>query len=255
METLGNYFRLSKNGNYRTALISSVYDVSNKIPIFYGIYNHFNERAALLDQLEHIRANDIVIVDRGYFSNEVLLELHKRNIKVIFRIKSNLKIIQNLKKNTKDLTFDYNVTNSNIKMRLIKYEVNNNIYFLFTNIIDKKIYPTKTFYDLYKKRWSVETDFFYAKRYLSMDHLNSKTVNGIRKEIYIHNFIQIIDMLFQKELSTNIIRENYKINKKNSLFILGEQLLHLILYNNITKKLIDKILKLLGLIIKNNNKF
>ncbi len=58
--------KLSKNKQYTKVLISSLYDIDNKIPINYTISKQFNERKLLTSQLKYIKKGDIIVMDRGY---------------------------------------------------------------------------------------------------------------------------------------------------------------------------------------------
>jgi hypothetical protein len=55
--------------------------------------------------------------------------------------------------------------------------------FYITNIFQRAFTP-KVIYDLYRQRWSVETFFNFFKHLLHIEHLISRTRNGIMVEIY-----------------------------------------------------------------------
>ena len=59
-----NEFCLSNSKQYRTCLLSSLFDVDLNIPINYFVTNDHNERNALIHQLKYLHKNDVVIGDR-----------------------------------------------------------------------------------------------------------------------------------------------------------------------------------------------
>lgn len=251
LSVLGNNndYKLSKNGNYSTALISSLYDIENKIPINYEIFDKFNERESLQTQLKNVRKGDILIMDRGYYSAQLLNSLKMKGISFIFRMKKNSKFITELNKENK---FDYNthfIYNENkFKIRIIKYSINNQSYYLATDILNKNK-DINYFKDLYNKRWNIETDFKYNKLYLSMEKLSSKNISNIKKEVYVHYFIMTLSSYLEYIiLQDNNYERNKKINKKNSLSIFSDELLYLLFYKKMGKKIKNRIIYLLGYI-------
>jgi hypothetical protein len=72
----GNDVKSSKSGQYGVVLISSTFDVLNKIPINYNVtksnevnFNKkkVNETTGFLDQLHLFNSNDVLIFDRWYY--------------------------------------------------------------------------------------------------------------------------------------------------------------------------------------------
>ena len=82
-------FSTSVNNTYCRGLVSSLFDVNNKMLINYMLCKKYDEREVLMKQIDYLRPNDILIIDRGYYSKELLFFLNKNSIKVIFRMKSN----------------------------------------------------------------------------------------------------------------------------------------------------------------------
>ena len=64
------------------------------------------------------------------------------------------KFKHNLKNNIS--SDDYEVTNNKgNKIRIISYKVNNKIFHMATNLLDKEKYKTDYFKNSYKKRWVI----------------------------------------------------------------------------------------------------
>jgi hypothetical protein len=136
------------NGNYCISLISTLFDIEREIPINYGLFINATERNALREQFKYLKKNDIIIMDRGYYCKDLLFELNKLEVKVIFRLKNNLKILSDLK-NKKDTTIIIKNNNESLKFRIIKYFLNDKLYYLGTTIYNNNC---EYFKKLYWKR-------------------------------------------------------------------------------------------------------
>ena len=86
----------SKTKNYCKAYISCLFDIDAKIPVNYNLSTKNNERQSFKEQFKYLRKNDIVILDRGYYSDDLLMSLEKINVNYIFRLPKSLNIIKNL---------------------------------------------------------------------------------------------------------------------------------------------------------------
>lgn len=92
-----------------------------------------------------------------------------------------------------------------IKLRLVKFMIQNKQYILGTTILDTK-FTVKILANLYHKRWDIETYFRTIKYDLSFDNFHSKKENLIKQEIYMHMFITQL---------ARIMEEIYISSKKN----------------------------------------
>jgi len=79
---------LSLQEKRRGFAASSIYDIERKIPFNYELSNgHEGERVVLIRQLKYLKEGDTLIMDKGYYSLELLKELKERKINYIFRMK------------------------------------------------------------------------------------------------------------------------------------------------------------------------
>ncbi len=69
------------------------------------------------------------------------------------------------------------------KVRLVGLFFENNWFFYITNVFDKS-FSCQVIYELYTKRWTIEIFFNDIKNILKLEHIASKTPNGIKIEIY-----------------------------------------------------------------------
>jgi hypothetical protein len=241
------YEYASENKNYCKAIISCLYDIENKIPINYYLFKKRDERNAFKEQIKYLRAGDIVIFDRGYFSYDIIEKLNNKGINYIFRLKYNKKEVQYMKNNNIN---NYIFKVKNINYKTVSYKINDSEedYYLFTNLIYKSIEELK---DLYWKRWKVELHFKETKYNLSLNNINLKTENSLKQEIYIHNLLFILYYFFNIENNDYLLKTKYKINNKTGIKIFSENIIYLLIFNKLTNSCFEKIKKYFKLIIIN----
>lgn len=241
--------RLSRNKLYSKILINSLYDIHNKICINYAYSTKFNERSLLVEQLKYIKKRDVLIMDAGYYSNDILNTLVDRKIDSIFRLSKNYKMVKKLIKSDINDIIIKMVTNTGniINFRLIKYTVGKNNYYIGTTLLKYTVESLKL---LYKQRWLVETDFFYSKYYHGLKTIKSKNLHNVEHDIMSINFISVITSLFERFTYTNNnIKNGYNINRKNVIHSTTNYLLYILFYKRITKSVIKKLSKLMILIV------
>ena len=236
----------SKNKTYCKGYLSCLIDINNRIPINYNLSIKNNERESFIEQFKYLKKNDIVILDRGYYSKKLLLLLENINVKYIFRLKKKLNIIKKL-----SIKNEYIYEENNIKRRLIKYIIEKQEYYLLTNLFDKSIDELK---NNYWSRWEVEINFKKAKFNLSLETINCKLLNSLQQDIYINHLIFIL--YYYINLKTNIdlkVKNKCKINDKSGIRSFIENTCYILINKKITntqKFIIEQQFKTI-----NNSKF
>jgi hypothetical protein len=217
----------------------------SELKIFYDFLNngHFDNKKTL-------------VLDALYFSDKLANILYDKNLKFISRMKiSSLHLtkfnIENKKNNFID---DYEVmTNKNNKLRIISYKINNKIYHLATNLLDKEKYNVEYFKKAYKKRWDVEIYIKVTKANTNLETLKSKKDEqielNIKKILLVTMIYNYIILLYKKYSKTEkcinnaqFIKSFYdnlifiiikgKFNKKELCFLFS---LFFVLYNSSNK--------------------
>ena len=202
-------FKLSKNKNYTTGNISCLFDVDNNIPINYLLSKSFNERDLLIEQLSYVKTNDIIVADRGYFSNDVINKIIENNSNFIFRITKNKKFISNIKNNESSAIFNYIHNGKIYKFKIYKYST-----------FDKTTLSTK---DITKINKSIHINKIQInkteKKILHCSLDNQKLLNNKNN---INNNEKNVKIKKEKLSTINIlIKENIE-NKRKLLFDLDE---------------------------------
>ena len=209
-------------------LVSTIYDIENEITLNHTSMRFTSERLALQSQLCYIKPNDILIMDRGYFSHELVRILFDNKIQFLFRIKTNSVYAKQLRLNKK---CNFNYTHKKIvrRLRCVKYKIDDkDDYYLLTNILNITVKYAK---ELYRKRWCIETEFKHQKYSCGLDNLVSKSFDGVRKEIAIHTCASIINgyMLSNIRKSDEKNTKTMKYNKKVCGEIINSEIIKIIL--------------------------
>jgi len=237
-----SYYTKNPNGPYKTAMIGSMYDITNHVVINYTVSKSHNERQILLSQLDHLSPGDVAICDRGYFSKELVWNFIKRNLNFVLRLQDSLKLVNDFIETGKDDTIiDYELTNmATIKLRMVKYTKDKEIYYIATSLIDNNEYSLIDLQNIYTLRWDSETDLRYSKSNLSLGYLMSQSRNSVEQDVYVHQFIGIIECVIRLTCFNNQDGKN-KMNTSNCYDIIIDQLLRRILLKRQTKKVRRKL--------------
>jgi hypothetical protein len=186
-----------------------------------------------LDHLKHTEEGSLHIYDRGYFSFEMLTTHRDAKKAAIFRLQTKVRI------NVIDDFWDGNETDKEvlifptekfskkvkkglscanlepIKVRLIKYTIEDKVYVLLTTLLDREKYPENSFKDVYHYRWGHEEMIKVSKVITGVTDLHSKTEWGVKQELYAHFLIIVLLKII--ELQAQPQKEEELKNKKPAL--------------------------------------
>jgi len=234
-------FPTSKKNTYCIGLISSLFDLNNKILINYRLCTNHNERKGLIDQMKYLKPGDIIIMDRGYYSENLLFLLNDKGLHPIFRLKKSMLVVkQIIEKGQTSMNTNIVRNNKSIKFRIVTYTINDNKYYLGTTIMNHTV---SYFKDLYWKRWSVEINFRESKYLLSLNNILSRNQIKVRQDIYIHNILFLIHSFIKNHIQKTLPSDKF-INTKNLFSMIINKILYPVLYNEITvstKEMIERI--------------
>lgn len=119
----------------------------------------------------------ILTFDLGYFDLDRFKKLDERRIFFVTRIKSNVKY---------DIIREYAHSkiikmSNGMQLRLVTFYEDGKKFEYLTNIFDL---PDKYIQGIYEQRWNIEIFFRIMKKYLKIDHLISKSINGVLIQIF-----------------------------------------------------------------------
>jgi hypothetical protein len=101
-----------------------------------------------------------------------------------------------------------------IKLRLIKYKIENEIYVCATTLIGEQ-YPINEFSGVYHGRWGIEELYKISKELINVEDIHSKTERGVKQELYAHALLINIARIFESEANHQLPPPLSKDQKRN----------------------------------------
>jgi hypothetical protein len=197
---------------------------------------NFNERNAFIDQLSNnIPKGSIILFDRGYESIKLISDLISKGLKFIIRMKINSLMVKSmiLDKLTDKLFF----TNEYGAIRVIKYVIEGEDYYLATNIFIKSVTDLKI---MYHSRWTVEEHFKIMKCTLQTSNFTSNTFDKNNQSLYVQLLLIVLASLFKRMIiryHPEKIKNGKTINFINIIHIMNTDILKQILFKTGSKKI------------------
>ena len=160
-------------GRYKSVpcgLLSAAFDVKSKTIVALDFSDKCDERSALVRMLDYVKAGDVLVMDRGYYSEALALILQEQGVQFVFRMKKNV----GLKTFTSIGARGYQ-TPLGVVGAMTNYEMSGSTFRLFhSNRI-----PASQAKEYYRQRWGVEETFKTLKCTVK---LNAKVYKARAKE-------------------------------------------------------------------------
>ena len=147
--------------------------------------------AFLCGQLPHISQDSILLLDRGYPSQDLMETLQDSGVKFLARCSSQfLSEINNAPVGSSTA-----VLKNGISVRVFKFGLpSGEIETLLTNLLEL---PDACLPELYALRWGIETAYFRLKRELCVEKFSGKTANSVRQDFWASMVLLISVAVFQ----------------------------------------------------------
>ena len=283
-ELLLNGYRAPNKGQYYPqGIMSAIYHLGHGF-IHDCLLSKESERHCIIRQMDTLLKNDVLVLDRGYFSYLILYKAVEKGIHLICRLQSGSmnKSVENFwKSGLTDTIIEYYpsaavkseikkqgfyLTYRPIKLRLIKYQIEEEIYVCATTLIGAS-YPGDEFPCLYHGRWGIEELYKISKEFINVEDFHSKSERGVKQELYAHALLINIARIFEFEANKQLpplssdkdfdlkeeIKESYwqgvfkgikkmKINFKNCLLVISRFIEKLIITLEVEKSWLTKML-------------
>jgi IS4 transposase len=146
--------------------------------------------------LDDFEAGDILLLDRGYEGVDHLYEIHKRGQHFIARMRAagscSEQVKALLRSDKKSIVVEVKTkSGESYPVRLVKMgrdRVGLPIV-LCTSLIDKAKYSNREIFDLYLRRWEIETMYHRVKQLFSVEKFYARSLNGVLQEIWANLFM------------------------------------------------------------------
>lgn len=171
----------------REAIAFMLYLPGPELALSFELYSPMvGERQMLFEHLQHLGADDLVLLDRGYPARWVIAALRQRQrhfcmrvddtgfaaVKAFRRSGQREAVIQIAPPSKQDAR-DFGVARKPTTVRLIRVVTpNGKCHVVMTSLLDSSTYPATGFADLYHARWRIEEAFKRIKHRLKLEHLS-----------------------------------------------------------------------------------
>lgn len=252
------------------ARTSILYDLENGM-ILDGVIAPFSqgERQLAISQIKELKKSsyqELLILDRGYPSFEMIYNLNKLEINYVMRIKPRFSNVteafmeSNLMELNTEIKPGKNVSllnklylkNQSIKVRLVKVLLSSGeMELLITSLMNEIKYPSTLFKELYFKRWGIETLYDKLKNKLLIESFTGYSEASILQDFYCTLFLSNIQSLLVSEANEGLISQEinnkkyeYKVNTNLSIGFIKTKLIELFLEESDTEEILAELEKL-----------
>lgn len=245
------------------ARVSVLYDVLNKYVLDSQLSpKSVGERALGLLHIEKSRTNDLIIYDRGYPSYDFINTHLTKSIDYLMRVKVSFSgvtksfIASNKRSQIVEIYPGKNVDisdkqydkNTPIKVRLLRVDLPcGETELLITSLLHNKMYPNKTFKELYFKRWGVETYYDELKNKLKVEYFSGYSNQSILQDFNAAIFISNVQTLIVSDLEDEIKEQTknrkiaYKVNTNLSYGFLKNKIITLFFSNTEMEDIVNQL--------------
>ena len=225
------------NAHYPQGLLSCLYRLRSRVPVDFDLVSHGDERKAAGSHLHALSENDVVVYDRGYFSQALLREHLARGLHPVFRLRVNANgaVAAFADSTETDTVVEIAARPGReeplMRLRLVKYTVSGSAYLLGTTLLDRDQYRIAELSDLYHERWGIEELYKVSKQMIGIEDFHGQSERGVKQELFAHFVLITLTRLFSNQgeglLGGN--RETrdqaqMKVNFKNSLLVVARHL-------------------------------
>lgn len=210
--------------------------------------------------------DSLYIMDRNYVSFDFLAFLQKRDIKFLSRLnlgyytketenmktKDEIVEIAHTKERIKRKHFEDEETReyakkNKIEVRILKYVLKTGEEeYLITNL---KEFSYEELFEIYGKRWNIETLYSSLKNKLQIEKFTSSKEEIIKQDIYastlVYNMVQTMKNEAKEDIEQKKYKHEMKINENISIGLFKNEMIHIMLEDDDKKRLkrYDKLCK------------
>lgn len=190
------------------ASATCIYDSLNEIIISSTIENYnTSEREMALQLLEQLKENEqiqketiLYLMDRGYYSNDMLVYFLLNQEKFLFRLRGNVltKYFEEMESEEEWITISLNQLYKNGKKEEFKEKIKEkkiSVRLRFTKVIldtgeeehllsNVEDIPYEQMKELYFKRWKIKENYKFLKTKVAIENFSSKTRRSILQDFY-----------------------------------------------------------------------
>lgn len=202
--------------------VSCLYDVLNHVVIDAEMHpcrsNERKNALAHIPYLDSIRTEkELLLMDRGYPSEELLLEMERYSFKYVIRAnkKEFFREVRNVK-NSDETVVRQCKNGVELKIRVIEFELSNGTKeTLLTNIFDRD-YSVVDFGEIYSLRWRIEEYYDTLKNKLLVEKFSGISQVCVQQDFYASLFLANLLAYMEIECAESVQKVNEKSNRKHT---------------------------------------
>lgn len=242
------YGTMGADSSSPTAQASICYDVLNKVVVDALIKPLTSDERTLA--LQHINNLDksirlkkeLVIMDRGYPSFDLIHELRQENISFVMRVRRGFNNDIDAQVKADGVVFLHKDGYPDLKVRIIKFKLPcGDIETLITNLWQRNL-ETEDFKKLYFMRWPVETKFDEVKNKLELENFTGCSDLAIRQDFYATMYLTNIaaaawweaQAIVDKEREGKSNKYQYAVNVNHEIGVLKDRLIYALSFDDPT---------------------
>jgi hypothetical protein len=164
----------------------------------------------LQEQLPHLYRKVILLLDRGYPSKDLLVEIQNAEIKYLIRCTNDFCT------EVRDAPMGDSLTTlkNGLVVRVYKFMLSSGeIETLLTNLFDE---PAEFFPELYAMRWHIEGMYDCLKNTLRLENFSGRNQNTVLQDFWVTMVFMVMTAIFQKEADTLVQEERKDKDNKHS---------------------------------------
>lgn len=242
------------------ARISTLFDAINGIVVDAILRpKEQGERSLAAEHLQHVKANDLILLDRGYPAFWLFSAILSRQAHFCARVKSSWKVIEEFSRAGKQdaviilrpspasivQCHDLKLPVSPLHVRAIRVDLaDGETEILLTSVMDKDLYPHKIFKELYHLRWITEENYKAVKCRIEIANFSGKSVESVYQDFHAKVFALNLTAVIAHPAQDVIAGQSdqkkhpYRINVTQALSKMKDSIVLLFVRCNITELLI-----------------
>lgn len=222
---------------------------------------HEGERQILFELLQHLRLDDLLLLDRGFPCRWLVALLNHLGIAFCMRVDASgfaaVRHFANSSAREKVVVLPapdrtdalaYGAPRRPQKVRLIRQiSPSGEVRVLMTNLFDIRRYPADAFGDLYHQRWRIEEAFKRLKHRLQLEHVTGLSQQAVVQDLAAKILADNLHALAVQDASDQAsLDPEDRINRAHAISVLKPLWPRILLLAHSTTELLDRALALIA---------
>lgn len=248
---LADHFGVPHGGHCPQMLVSVLYDVIGRLPVAATIAPGAScERQELLKLLPHLQKGDVVVLDRGYPSFEVLKALHEAGIEFVLRVPKAgsfeaIQVFQDSGGNDYRVFVHPSATAAragaeSLNLRCVSLDVGGDDPWLLLTSLRRSETTLSQLKQIYHLRWEIEEFYKLIKcDAFSLRQLHAKSVDGVEQELLAQLLFTAISRLLMIHAAVEHDAPHRDLSAKAGILALAGSIVCLLLCDDPEQRLED----------------